>query len=194
MIKLWYNQVVIVKFDPFLQTDTQLLSVTESTTSTIAPTLSCSFSGATWIVYTLESYNGANIPSFVQISALSGILSIAAPSVSNTADYSFYIDSAVSGVPSPVRKIVKLTVNKWTASNCQQCSPINSTVCVNCNSGYSLNSGSCILSESENSKILSIINQVVIGAILLLSLGFSLANLSSMEILWSVINQKQIFL
>ena len=189
----------------YLQTDTQDFSVTESTTSMQTPNMSCSFSGSTSITFSLSILNGAIFPSFVSIDSATGVLLIAAPSVSNPTTYSFYITSTISGMSRPVQKIINLTINKSTASsnqnctvnNCQICSTADSTVCMSCNSGYNINSGSCILSKSEaetseTAKSLSTSSQAVIGAIALFSIGSSLTNLSSMASLWSVINQMQI--
>ena len=135
----------------------------------------------------------------MSIDSTTGVLTIAAPSVSNSTIYSFYITSTISGVSGPVQKIISLTVNKCTASNCQKCSAINSTVCTSCSSGYNLNSGSCVISKSEaqtseTAESLSMSSQTAIGAVALFSIGSSLTNLSSLASLWSIINQMQILL
>ena len=191
-----YNLISSSSSDAYIQIATQGLSVSESTNSTQTPNLSCSFSGSTSIIYNLSSYNGAIIPSFVSIDSATGVLTIAAPSVSSSTSYSFYITSTISGMSSPVQKIINLTIKKCTASNCQICSVSDSSVCATCNSGFSLSLGSCNLPEdksSETAKLLSTTNQFVVGAAILISVGPSLANLSSMASLWSVINQIQIF-
>ena len=195
--------------DVYVQIDTQSFTVSESTTSTQIPNLSCSYLGSTSITFSLSYYNGAIIPSFVSIDSTTGVLTIAAPSVSSSKTYSFYINSTVSGVSEQVQIIINLTVKKCTVSNCQICTVIDSSVWATCNSGFSLNSGSWNLIETQSSqqntqsakqetkksevaKLLSTINQVVIGTITLISVGSSLANSSSMASLWSVINQVQI--
>ena len=189
-----YNVVSSVTSDVYLQIVTQAFSVSESTISTQTPNLPCSFSGSTPIVYSLSSYGGEVIPLFVSIDSTTGVLSIEAPSVSNSVDYSFYIVSTVSGLSSLVNNVIKLTVKKCTASNCQTCSVSNSSVCAICNSGYRLKSGSCSLPESDTAKSLSMANQVIVGSIVLLTFGFSFTNLSSMASLWSAINHMQILL
>ena len=189
-----YNVVSSVTSDVYLQIVTQAFSVSESTISTQTPNLPCSFSGSTPIVYSLSSYGGAVIPLFVSIDSTAGVLSIEAPSVSNSVDYSFYIVSTVSGLSSPVNNIIKLTVKKCTASNCHTCSVSDSFICENCNSGYRLKSGSCSLPESDTAKSLSMANQIIVGSIVLLTFGFSFTNLSSMASLWSAINHMQILL
>ena len=204
-----YNFVISTTSDVYLQINAQAFSVSESTTSTQVPDLSCSSSGSTSIVFSLNSYNSAIVPSFVSINSTTGVLSISAPSVSSSINYSFYITSTISGISSPVQKIINLTVKKCTVINCQICTISDSSVCAICNLGFNLSFGSCNLPEtqsaqsqtqsaqpettiSETAKLLSTINQVVTGAIILISVGLSLANISSMSSLWSVINQMQI--
>ena len=84
VIGTYTNQTVIYSLisystsDTYLQIATQTLSVSESTTSTQTPNLSCSFSGSTSIIYSLSGYNGGIIPSFVSIDSATGVLTIAA--------------------------------------------------------------------------------------------------------------------
>ena len=137
-----YTQGSTSTSDYFIQTEVESFSVSELTTSTKTPILSCSFSGSTSIVYSLSSYNGGTIPSFVSIDSATGILSISAPSVLSSTIYSFYVDSTISGISGVFHKIINLTVNKCTSSNCQNCTVTDSTVCATCNSGYNLSSGS----------------------------------------------------
>ena len=196
-----YSLISSTPSDAYIQISSQALSVSESTTITQIPNLSCSFSGSTSITYSLSSYNGAIIPSFVSIDSATGVLTIAAPSVSSSTNYSFYITSTISGMSNPVQKVINLTIKKCTVSNCLICLVSDSSVCTTCNPGFSLSSGSCNLPEtktsetkiSETAKLLSTTNQVVVGAVILISVGPSLTNLSSMASLWSVINQMQIF-
>ena len=101
-----YNFVSSTTLDAYLQINTQAFSVSESTTSTQVPNLSCSYSGSTSIVFSLSSYNGANVPSFVSIDSATGVLTIVAPSVSSSTAYSFYITSTISGMSGPVQKIL----------------------------------------------------------------------------------------
>ena len=197
-----YNLISSITSDAYLQIVTQTLFVTESTTSTQTPNLSCSFSGSTSITFSLSSYNGAIIPSFISINSTTGVLTIAAPSVSSSTTYSFFIDSTVSGISGPVQKIINLTVNKsvisnsqiCAASNCQKCSATNSAVCSSCNSGYSLSSGSCklIVTEVPKAEVEQLSVQIITGATLILVFASSLLNSSSMASLWAMINQTQI--
>ena len=161
-----YNFVSSSTSDIYFQVKTQTFSVCELSTSTQAPNLPCSFTGSTSITYSLSSYKGSTVPSFVSINSLTGVLTITAPCVSGSPDYTFNILSAVSGVTDPVPTIIKLSV--------KQCS-----------------SGIC--SSSEVAKSLNTATQVVIAATVLLSIGLSFTNLSLLAILWSSINQMQIF-
>ena len=192
--KILYNLISSSTTDVYFQIITQTFSVTESTTVTQAPVLPCSFSGTTTIDYSLGSYNGTNSPTFVTINSVTGNIIIAAPNVSSTTIYNFSILSAIPGATGLVQTAIKLTVNKCTPSNCKQCSVPDSSVCTICNSGYNLDSGSCILPESETAKSLSISNQAFIGTISILSVIFSFTNLSSIATLWSVINQVQVLI
>ena len=167
-----YNLVNTEISDVYFQINTETFSVSESTTSTQTPNLSCSFSGSTSITYSLSSHNGAIIPSFVSINSATGVLTIAAPSVSSSTNYSFNVDSAVSGVTNPVQKIINLTVKKCTTGCC--------------------NSQESEATKSDVAKVLRIIIQGVIAATALLSFGLSFANSFSFATLWSAINQIQI--
>ena len=204
-----YNFVSSTTLDAYLLISTQAFSVSESTTSTQVPNLSCSYSGSTSIVFSLSNYKGVTVPSFVSIDSATGVLTIVAPSVSSTTIYSFYITSTISGISSPVQKIINLTVNKCSVGNCQICTITDSSICATCNQGYILSSGIWNFittqsaqqntqsaqqetSMSETAKSLSTANQVVMGAVALISVGLSLTNISSMASLWSVINQMQI--
>ena len=136
-----YALVSSYTFNPNDQTNAQTLSITEDNSMNIVPSLPCSFLGTTLINYNLESYNGANIPSFISLDSLTGVLSISAPKVSVTTDYYFYVISSISVVSSQVKSMIRLTIKKCTASNCTKCSATDSSVCTICNSGYNLNSG-----------------------------------------------------
>ena len=189
-----YNVVSSYTINTDLQTSTQALSVTEDNNSTLTPILPWSFSGTTRVVYNLQSYNGANIPSFVSLNSSSGVLSVSSPIVSSSTDYSFTIVSTIQGVLNQIQNVIRLTIKKWTASNCKRWAATDSSVCTNCNSGYNLDSGAWKLPESNTAKSLSISSQVSIAATIGLSFAFSFTNFSSVASLWSMINQMQIFL
>ena len=178
-----------------MQIVTQTLSVSESTNSTQTPNLSCSYSGSTSIAYSLSSYNGATIPSFVSIDSATGVLTISAPSVSSSTNNSFYIDSTISGLSGPVQSIVNLAVKKCTASNCKICTVSDSSVCATCNVGFRLSLDGKNLWErwmSEIAQSLSTASQAAVGAIIFISAVSSFTNFSLMSNIWSIINQLQL--
>ena len=107
-----YIQGPTTTSDKYFIINTQAFSVSELTSSTQTPDLSCSFSGNSSIVYSLASSNGFNLTSIVSINSATGVLSITAPSVSVSSDYYFFINSAISGVSDPVQKMIKLTIKK----------------------------------------------------------------------------------
>ena len=160
-----YSLISAPTSDSYFQVNAQTYSVCESTTSTQTPNIPCSFSGNTLITYSLSSYKGSIVPSFVSIDSTTGVLTITAPCVTSSADYSFSILSVVSGATGPAQTVIKLSVQNCTAGSCN---------------------------SSEVANLLSAIIQGVIAATVLFSLGLSLSNLSSFAILWSAINQVQI--
>ena len=137
-----YNQISSSSSDAIIQTTTQYFTVSESTSSTQSPNLTCSLSGSTLITYSLSSYNSTVIPSFVSINSTTGILTIEAPIVSNSTFNSFCIDSTISGVSGTFQETINLIVKPCTVSNCKMCTVTNSSVCATCNSGFSVSSGS----------------------------------------------------
>ena len=160
-----YNSLSNITSDAYFQINTQTYSVCESTTSTQTPNLPCSFSGLTSITYSLSSYSGSIVPSFVSIDSTTGILTITAPCVISSTDYTFTILSVVSGATGSTQIVIKLSVKNCTVGSC---------------------------TSSEVANLLSAIIQGVITATILLIVGLSLSNLSSLATLWSAINQVQI--
>ena len=162
-----YQSISDTTSDVYFQVNTQTFSVCESTNSTQTPNLPWSFTGSTSITYSLSSYKGSIVPSFVSINSTTGILTITAPWVTSSTDYTFSILSAVSGFTDPAQTIIKLSVKNCTAGSC---------------------------SSSEVANLLSAIIQGVMAATVLLIVGLSLFNLSSLASLWSAISQVQILL
>ena len=141
--------------DVLYQTNSQPIYALSSKYSEITPDLTCSSSGSTSIAYSIANYNGANAPSWVQIDASSGLLKINAPVVSTDTQYSFYVNSVVSG--STIQKVITITVINCVVSNWQSCVSTSGSTCMTCNSGYSLLSGNCIL-QSSNSVIQRVVH------------------------------------
>ena len=73
-----------------------------------------------FILHSLSSYGSSAIPSWVSINSNTGVLTItASPSVSLNTEFVFYVTSTVSGVASPVHKLIKLTVTDNPQQNSQ---------------------------------------------------------------------------
>ena len=144
-----YVQGTTTTSNIYTQTLTQSLSVIESTNTSITPDLSCSFSGTVSITYSLSNYGSSTVPSWVTINSSSGILTVTSPSVTADTEYSFYVSSIISGVSSPVLKLVKLKVLNCLVSNCQYWSSTSISTWIVWNSGYSLSSGMWIVSVTQ---------------------------------------------
>ena len=162
-----------------------------------------SSSGLTSISFSIWSYNGSALPSWITIDSTSGELKILAPSVYSNTDYYFCINSAVSSVSSLITKLIKLTVSNCSVQNWQTCSDSNGLVCSVWMSRYILLSGSCSNKEclnkenntqvSETAKSLTTTTQSVVGTLAGIVVTFSFLNTSSLSSLWSMVNQVQIF-
>ena len=92
------------------QTQDQSISALEKNTVTIMPDLTCTSSGSTSISFSIANYLPSTAPSWVLINSSTGALAISPPEVSVDTEYKFYVDSTISGVTSPVQKLIKLTV------------------------------------------------------------------------------------
>ena len=138
----------------------------------------------------------STVPSWISIDSVSGILSINAPGVSVDTKYDFYINSVVSGVSSPIQKLIKLIITPCTAKNWKKCISANSLVCETCVSGYVLTSGLWDISgttTSETAKAISKTTTSVVIAITGIVVLASTINTASISNLWMTINQLQLF-
>ena len=79
----------------FTSTNIQKYTLTIDNTGTFDPNLSCLSNSATTVVYSLQSYNGGSVPSFVKINTSTGVLTVSAPS-SSSSD-TFYLRETYSG-------------------------------------------------------------------------------------------------
>ena len=132
--------------DVYYQVSDQSYSVVESYSTAVTPDLSWSSSGSTSISFSLGSYNGANVPSWVSINSSSGTLSISSTIVSSDTSYSFYINAAIGGVSSAAQKVVTVTVKNWAVSNCKTWSSLDANTWIAWDSDYGVSSGSWVLS------------------------------------------------
>ena len=160
--------------------------------ATIAPDLTCTYSGSTSITYSIANYL-TQVPSWVSINSTSGQLSIVTPNVTADTTYSFYINSVVSGTTN--QKLISVTVLNWAVESCSTCSS-SPSICSVCNTGYNLTtSGTCLINTttaSESAKAQAAASQAVTGAVSWITgiLGFS--NVSSLANLWSMLGQVQL--
>ena len=184
--------------DVLYQTNSQPIYALSSKYSEITPDLTCSLSGSTSIAYSIANYNGANAPSWVQIDAGSGLLKINAPVVSTDTQYSFYMNSVVSG--STIQKVITITVINCVVSNWQSCVSTSGSTCMTCNSSYTLLSGNCILQSISNSEssttqtpesLSKSVNVITISAAGIVLSTRALAG-SSYSWFWLMVNQLQL--
>ena len=138
--------------DVSYQTSSQTYTFSKNGNILITPDISCSFSGSTSITYSLASYNGNAISSWVAISSSTGQLTITTPNPAVNTDYPFYISSTISGVTDSVNKLITITISSWTVSNWQVCQATNIAIWTACNSGYTLSSNSWSLTLASTNS------------------------------------------
>ena len=138
--------------DVSYQTSSQTYTFSKNGNILITPDISCSFSGSTSITYSLASYSGNAIPSWVTISSSTGQLTITTPNPAVNTDYPFYISSTISGVTGAVNKLITITISSWTVSNWQVCQATNVAIWTTCNSGYTLSSNSWSLTPASTNS------------------------------------------
>ena len=166
----------------------------ENSATQILPDLPCSISGSTSISFSTTNYMASTVPSWVAIDSGSGVLSINAPEVSMNTEYDFYINSAVSGVSSPIQKLIKLVISNCTVKNWKKCISTNSSTCETCLSGYILSSGVWdIPTKSETASALSKTTTSTVITITGIVVLTSLINTTNIASLWMTINQLQLF-
>ena len=119
-----------------------------------------------------------------------------APNISNDTEYDFYINSFVSSVVNPVKKLIKLTVLNWSPSNWLKWSSTSNLKWETWNLGYILKSEAWFATESvsETAKALSTTITSIVATTVGLAVLASFLNTSSASSIWMTINQLQIFL
>ena len=211
-----YVQVTAADYisDIYFQVQSQsFLTFVENTYSEVIPDLPCSSSGSTSITFSLAAYNGGSVPSWITIDSTLGTLKITAPSVTTNTDYSFYINSQLSGFLDPVQKLIGIRVNKWTVTNWNKWTTSSTIIWEIWNTGYTKNSGNW-LSQSSNSgtgssnpnpsttstsetsqtvKSLDIATKSAAGATTGAVVLSSIISTSSFASVWLMINQLQMF-
>ena len=165
----------------------------ENSSTQISPDLPCSISGSTSISFSTANYMTLTVPSWVVFDSVSGVLSINAPDVSVDTEHDFYINSAVSGVSSPIQKLIRLIITNCAAKNWLKCMSTNSLTCEACVSGYVHTLGAWNLTTSETAKALSKTTTSAVIAISGIVVLTSIINTTSIANLWMTINQMQLF-
>ena len=205
------NKIKCCTSDVSYLTADQTIYVTENTAAQILPDLTCSISGSTSISFSTANYMASTVPSWVVIDSVSGILSINAPEASLDTEYDFYINSAVSGVSSPIQKLIKLIITNCAAKNWKKCISTNSLACDTCVSGYVLTSGVWDISKTTTSQssqttyqssqttseIAKALSKTIMSLVIVISwivVLTSIINTKSIANLWMTINQQQLFI
>ena len=94
----------------YYQTNSQSVSVTEKTTTQVLPDLSCSLSNSISIVFSLGSFNSEVVPSWVEVDANTGLLTITSPEVEQDTNYNFNVNALITSLTLQTEKHIKLTV------------------------------------------------------------------------------------
>ena len=200
-----FNQNINTTSDVFYLTYYQSFSIVENNTINITPDLPWSYSGSTYISFSLGAYQSSIIPSWIIINSSTGLLSITSPEVEKDTNFIFFINSSVNGVSGYVKKLVNITIKKWIALNWLKCSGSSNLEWTKCDSGYSQNSGTWskfyrfklnkFIEKDLSSTIYAINNMTIslISSTSLITIITSLMNKAAMASLWSMINQLQIF-
>ena len=94
------------------QTEDQTYTVTEKNVLVDTPDLTWSSSGTTSIAYSIGDWVGSTAPTWAIINPDTARLRLFPPDLSTDTDFWFIIKSAISGVTSPIQKIIKVTIKK----------------------------------------------------------------------------------
>ena len=167
-----YTFVQSYTTDVYYQTEVQSVSVTEKTSTQVLPDLSCSLSSSTSIVFSLGSYNNEGIPSWIAINSNTGLLTIVSPEVDQDTNYSFYVNAAITGVSQQTKKLIKLTVKDWSTWGSQSAKALSITVQSLVTVTVIISMASTILNATSGSSIWSLINQVQLFFLLLLTRAY----------------------
>ena len=94
---------------------------------------------------------------------------------------------------SSTQKIIKLNVIKWVVQNCKKCSATSQTICSIWNSGFYVSNGTWKEEPSETSKALTITVQSLVAVSAFSNIISIIMNASSAASICSLINQVQLF-
>ena len=124
------------------------LSLVENNYYELAPNLSCTTSGSNTITFSISSYNGSSVPSWVSIDSSTGLVKVSTPSIINNLETStFYISSTISGITDSINKVITFQVNKWSSQNWQKCRSTSANSCSSWSSGFTVSSSSWVVQQ-----------------------------------------------
>ena len=152
-------------------------------------------SGNTILSSTIIQNGNNEVPQWVSYNASKMELQMQVPSVQSDTSYSFQIKTTYGSKYSDL-KLINLKVKDWLCANCYICTS-DPNSCKQWISGYKISNQNktCILDSLESSlKSTQTTLQVAIGMNTLLGAILSVLNLSSTQIVWSSINQIQLYI
>ena len=101
----------------------------------------------------------------------------------------------ITGISNPVKKLISINVLNCIVEFCTTCS--TTTICSVCNTGYNLTTSNTCLNAKDDPSQTTTAMTVTVKTMIAFTAGLiwalSMANLSSMNSLWSIFNQMQIF-
>ena len=119
-----YQLVAGSSWSYYLQVSTEsYLTLTENSVFEFTPSITCSFDSFTTITYSIQDYNSVPAPSWAAINFGTAKITLTTPTVTSATDWSFYVVSSVTGLSTPVLKIINVRVNKWSAPNWSKWNP-----------------------------------------------------------------------
>ena len=179
----------ITTLDVYYQIATQSYTFNETNSISFTPDLSCSFSGSTSISFSISKYGSSVVPSYISINSSSGKLTISEPSVDADTEIDFYVNSINTGLSSQAQKLIKLKIISWKVDNWRFCSSSDISIWIVCESGYDIYYNEW---SSHITQTIIPIEIAIVWATILIIVVMNLINSSSIEIIWSIINQMQL--
>ena len=155
----------------------------------------CSISENTILSSTIIPNGNNEVPQWVVNNASKMELQMQVPSVQSDTSYSFQIKTTYGSKYYDL-KLINLQVKDWLCANCYICTS-DPNSCKQWISGFKISNKdkTCILDSLESSlKSTQTTLQVAVGINTLLGAILSALNLSSTQIVWSSINQIQLYL
>ena len=144
--------------------------------------------------YQLGSYNGGpSSPEWVSLDSSNKRLTFKAPYVTSQTNFSFSIDSFVTGDATAIQKEVFLSISPWNTQNCKTCEFENLDKWTAWKDGFVLSSNYKWSPSEKEDNAVTAVQLLAIAGITLASL-VAVVNLSNPSSIWIVFNQYQLFL